>query len=426
MITDTLIDFALAAAELANGGKPALINVRSSGLAPMLAAVPVENPNKPSLRWTEAEDEFLRRNLGVLTGSQIAAALGRTAVAVHLRYSRDLRLPSPSKDPRYLTARNIARLLGVDEHKPCRWIDDGLLPGRAMPSDADRPRLIRLVDKKAFYRWVANPRNWIWFDIDLVADPSLRSFLQRRRQRWGDEWWTTPQVAAYHAVDVQDVKRYLQLGRLHGVQSPNYAGRHPQPAWARWRILRSEATRPGLVFKKGRGAGHKRDWSQAADAFILLARAVGLSTNAIGAMTGWHTGRVSYRLARLMSDNLVIPLAMQYNLRIWYEGDGRLFADWYIHRRRFPALTQAMFDFKLYLTGRLVYPRRCKGHALHYVRGVLAAWAAPFVDTPKQEAFADRLAAASHANPETLAAAYRELRSWGVDPLAALPKWGSL
>jgi len=425
MITDTLIDLALAAGEIASGANPALITARNR-CAVILAATPIETDRQPGLPWMQSEDGFLRQNLGVLTESQIAAALGRTVVAVHLRWSRDLGLPSPSKDPRFITARGIARLLGVDEHKPCRWIDTGLLPGRLMPSDANHPRVIRLVERTAFYRWAANPRNWIWFDIDLVVDPSLRNFLQRRRQRWGDEWWTTPQVAAYHDVEVGDVKRYLQMGKLHGVQAPNYAGRHPQPAWARWRILRSEATRPGLVFKKGRGAGNKLNWSQSADAFILLARAVGLSTNAIAAMTGWRSGRVSYRQMRLISDNQVIPLATQYNLRIWYEGDERLFADWYIYHHRFPALAQAMLDFKLYLAGRLVYPRRRKGHALQYVRGVLAAWAAWFVATPEQEAFAGRLAASSHAEPETLAAAYRELCSWGVDPLGALPKWGSL
>lgn len=424
MITDTLIELALASGELAGGAKPALITARHR-CAVVLAATPIETDRRPSLPWMQSEDDFLRQNLGVLPESEIAAALGRTVIAVQLRWKRDLRLPAPSKDPRFLTARQIAKILAVDEHKPGHWIDDGLLPGRAMPSDAEHIRLIRLVDRKVFYRWVANPRNWIWFDIDQVADPSLHSFLQRRRQRWGDEWWTTSQVAAYHGVEVNDVKRYIRLGKLHGVQVPNYAGRHPSPGWARWRVLRSEATRPGFVFKKGIGSGHELDWSQSADAFILLARAVGLSTNAIAAMTGWRNSRVSFRQACLISRGEVASLAQRYSLVIHFDG-GRLFSDWYLYRHRFPALHQAMLDFKLYLTGRLVYPRKRKGHALKYVRGVLASWAAWFAETPEQKAFAGRLVTAPYAKPETLAAAYLELCSWGVDPLAALPKWGSL
>src|SRR3989304_6585927 len=79
--------------------------------------------------WSEADELFLAENLGRLTDKEIGDALGRSEVAVHLRWSRELRLPAPSKDPRYMTARGVARALGVDEHVATHWIDSGILPG---------------------------------------------------------------------------------------------------------------------------------------------------------------------------------------------------------------------------------------------------------------------------------------------------------
>jgi len=39
------------------------------------------------------------------------------------------------------------------------------------------------------------------------------------RERWGDEWWTTNQVAAHYGVHISDVLRLIKRGEIRGVQA---------------------------------------------------------------------------------------------------------------------------------------------------------------------------------------------------------------
>jgi excisionase family DNA binding protein len=118
--------------------------------------------------WSQADDLFLSENLGFMEESEIAKTLGRTIVAVHLRWKRDLNLPAPSKDPRYITGHQIAEVLGVDGHTAVWWIDSGLLPGERLPGK----RLIRRVSKADLLEWVLYPDNWVYFHPDRVRDPN--------------------------------------------------------------------------------------------------------------------------------------------------------------------------------------------------------------------------------------------------------------
>ncbi len=209
--------------------------MRSALLSPSLAARP----------WTADEDDFLRGQLGWLTDVEIGIALGRSETAVHLRWDRELGLPGPSKAPDVVTAHQAARMLGVDGHATCGWVDAGLLPGRLMAGG----RKIRLIERETLRRWAANPQHWIYFDPQAVRDPGLRRLLALRQARWGNAWWTTRQVANHHGVDPEDVLRYIQTGRLRAVQ-PEYSigGRDLGNGWAYWFVLRSDATNPELVF----------------------------------------------------------------------------------------------------------------------------------------------------------------------------------
>lgn len=220
--------------------------------------------------WTPEEDAFIEKNLGWLTDAEMGKALGRSEISIHLRWTRK-GLPGPSKNPNVITAQKAAVALGIDTHKVCHWIDMGIIRGRPM---AGR-RKIRLVRREDFRRWVLDPMNWIYFDPRKIADRELRRMAMLRMQRWGDEWWTTRQVAEYHGVETSDVKRYIQLGRIRARQTTvSLGGRHADMSWASWFVLKSEATRPDLVFvKKGRGApGMSRSFSARADAWILKAR----------------------------------------------------------------------------------------------------------------------------------------------------------
>jgi len=195
--------------------------------------------------WTEEDDRLLRGLHGFLTDEQIGEILGRSKCAVTNRWKRDLHLPPPTSDPSYITTRRIAEALGVDNHIPPRWVDRGIMPGEYIPRHDDQ--LHRRVKLDIFLDWLIDPQNWIWFDIHKVINPDLKELLIQKAKEWGDEWWTTNQVAAYHHVINKDVLRYIKAGRIKAIQAHNRSCRN-KDYWAFWFILRSEATRPDLKF----------------------------------------------------------------------------------------------------------------------------------------------------------------------------------
>ena len=246
---DLLIEMAVVSAELSSGVPLTIVQSRTN--LP-LARIGEENVTKGKLpHWTEAEDRYLQENLGYIEEAEIARHLGRSLNSIHLRWSRDLHLPSPSKHPDFLTANRIARLLGEDVHKISSWIARGLLQGKILPGG----RRIRRVRKEIFLAWLTMPENWIWFDVRKCRDPRLRRQIEAAQAAWGDEWWNTNQVAEFHGVHNSDVVRYIDAGKIQAVHAANRGGRGKN-GWANWFVRKSEATRPGLVFvkKKTRGA----------------------------------------------------------------------------------------------------------------------------------------------------------------------------
>ena len=407
---ELLIDFAISSAEM-ESGLPFEIVQRRSGLP--LACLPAPTITTKSPSWLPEEEDYLRSHLGFLEETQIAEALGRSQIGVHLRWSRDLHLPAPSKHPDYLTAQQIAKRLGEDAHKVCSWIDRGLLHGEILPGG----RRIRRVRKAVLLRWLVNPDNWIWFEIEDVRDPQLRRLLELKRERWGDEWWTTRQVADYHGVDVGDVKRSIKLGRIRAVQARNRGGRHNHNYWAYWFVLRSEAIRPDLVFYKGSGSGHELAvWSESGDAFLLLARAIGLSVRNIAVLMHWNFKRVDARLRSLHRHGRIPGIIASQGLDIQYRPeDGALFADWRLHRRRFPLLARAMEEFDAYTKSECnPYPKSMRPGQTHprllVVRSVLHTWAAWHARNEIERNWANRLRHAVHAMPKRLANASAALQ----------------
>lgn len=235
---------------------------------------------KKAPQWTPAEDRFLRENLGWMTDDELATQLGRTPVAVHLRWKRDLELPGRSKAPDVYTALHAAWLLGIDGHKTTAWVDWGLIPGRIMPGG----RRIRLIDRQAFRRWVLNPMHWMYFDPKKVRDPDLKRMLAKRAARWGDEWWSTRQVADYHGVTSKDVLRFIVHGRLPAFRLPySLGGRHAERYWSNHFVRRSDALQLKFLSWKNGDNCQPSHWTPAADAWILQAfERLGLTHAQIG------------------------------------------------------------------------------------------------------------------------------------------------
>jgi len=231
----------------------------------LLSRAVVTMPRMDARQWTPEEDAYVRENLGILTEEEMAKHLNRTKVAVHLRWKRDLYLTAPSKRDDVLTGMKAAKILNVDSHKISSWVDIGMIPGSLMPGD----RKIRLISKTSFLVWACNPDNWVYFDIKKVADPHLKRLLKLRAKRWGDEWWTTRQVADYHGVDTGDVKRYIKAGWIKSFRLPvSLGGRHQDRKWSNHFIKKSEALRVKFF-----SVGNKHSqFTQRADAWLLKAR----------------------------------------------------------------------------------------------------------------------------------------------------------
>lgn len=273
----SFIDLAIGHAMITHGGRLTQKDMLASALAGVIRDTTKKHK---SLNWSKGEDELLVAFHGLLSDADIARELGRSENAVHLRWSRDRGLPSPSKASSVITTNNIAKMLGIDGHIPAHWVDKRLLTGRWMPGK----RKIRLVEQITFMVWACSPRNWIYFDPKKVQDPHLKRLLQLEAKRWGNEWWSTRRAADYHGVDAKTILSQIKVGRLPGSMhlTVSRCGRHEHRAWANWFVLRSEIRT--LVIPRGKGRpGTSKKFTKAADRWILKAREkLGMTFTAIG------------------------------------------------------------------------------------------------------------------------------------------------
>lgn len=280
MNANLLMDAVIFGAEISEGRNPAF--VATKGIVNGMSMRHV-NPttNRQFSNWHPDEDQFLKENLGWLSEEEIAEHLGRTVVSVHLRWERDLHLCAPSKNPDNITANQGAKILGVDAHKIAHWCDVGLIPARMLPS----ARYIRLINRVTFDRWVVSPSNWIYFDWRKIPDRRLYRLCKLRAKRWGDQWWSTVRAAQFHGVTAKDVLRQITiLRRLPGVQvSASLGGRHKNPSWKNWFVLKSDAVK--LTFVRGKGMGGKK-FTPRAEAWMVKAYKQGVSVDGIARSMG--------------------------------------------------------------------------------------------------------------------------------------------
>lgn len=423
---DALIEASAIQAELATGLNPRQI-AASNGrhVAVLSKSIRVHVGGPLANQWRSDEDAFLRANLGYLSDDEIGRFLGRTSVAVHLRWKRDLRLTAPSKAPDVLTANQISNGLGADEHMVTSWIDRGLLPGRRLPYKD----VTRVVNRTTFLRWLVNPDNWIYFDHAKVGLPvdiqrgakcydhafwqKARRLLALARSRWEDEWWTTNQAADYHGVTNKDILRYIAHSKLHAVQVKNFSGRHHNPTWSYWFVRRSEAKR--VTFYFGKGHNPRALFTESADAFLILARAVGLPLSSIARMMKSESKCLGAHLLYLHRRGHIHGLIRKHKLNVRYDKrTGRLFARWQDHQRRFPSLARLVCRFK---RGDRAFTRA----QLQTIVGVFQAWAYRDARTSAQKKFAKNLFALGRRNADHLRVLRQQLKGWGADPLRLRP-----
>lgn len=277
--------------------------------------------------WTDTETAYLRTHAGLLPEAEIAARLGRSINAIKVRRVR-LMLPSRHSHPAFISATQAARLLGLDEHKIVAWIDSGLLPGETYRKQNTTGNCasgvyMRRVRHVTLKRWLTRPNNWIYLinptsktfleNFTRIPDPALRSLLLRAISRWGDEWWTTRQVADHHSVDPRWINTKIHRGELPARQAHNLGGRHPDGAWAFNFVRKTDALAATFLSGKGGAMAHHAEkyiWTPRADAWIIHAHAAGMPWTEIAARMAskrgykWTATKVAYRARMLMEQRI--------------------------------------------------------------------------------------------------------------------------
>jgi hypothetical protein len=361
---EELIDLVVTEAEIESGLDPSVVSSRTKlgrrgalVFSRKASELEGEEMSHQQAVWSPAEKRFVRKNLGKLSLEEIGDTLGRSENSVKILFTRE-GWPAPSKQPDELSAHQIAGLLGKCGKSITRLIDDGILPGRRLPME----RVIRVVAMTTFKRWLVNPEHWIYFDRKKIRDLHLRRLCELRADRWGDAWVTTGEAARVAGCTHADVNRWIHMGKVRSARK-----------WgANWKLLRSEAEQLEIP-KRGKGARGcaKVAWSLEADAFLVLARAVGIS-NALTAYLmgpGWDK-RVGYRLYVLNRDGHIPSIINRHRYPIEFRPGGRmpkLFADWRRFGQRFPFLRTSV---DRYLDGE-----RLSQRDLENVRGLLYRWA---------------------------------------------------
>jgi len=304
---------------------------------------------KANAMWTEYERGFLLEHIGLMMDGEIGTALGRSRTAVKIKRTR-WGLPAHSKRPGWLTGNGAAKVLGQDVHAITKLENQGILPCVRIPGE----RGILNIRRMTLYRWAVNPENWIYFKRAKVTDSHLRTLIERKAERWGDEWWTAGQVRDYLGLGDDRRVNYLLVrkGMLWGKK------------WGNWWFRRSVVTRPEVIYPFGRGHGHEVYFSPEQDDFIVLARAVGCSNTGINQMMKWDRGAdSSHRWLSVLREQIASgewrPAGVQANGYL-------VFADWHQHRDRFPAVARAMVKFG--------NRQRLSWREIYIVRGVLAKW----------------------------------------------------
>ena len=237
--------------------------------------------------WTPEEEAFMHEHLADLGYEGVAQILGRSMNAVKVHQVRH-QIPAPSKRPGWLTGHQAARILAVDIHSIMELDRRGILPFNRVHG----LRGIMQIRRISLWVWAINPEHWIYFKMARVRSPRLRRLIELRKERWGDEWWTTGQVAEYYGLSASNsVNAAIHRGQISARQ------------WGNWYIQRSDALAHPFYPGKGNQNAFRAEWSPRADAYILRARdELGMKFTDIAPRMKWDVKRVMYRYKLLKSE----------------------------------------------------------------------------------------------------------------------------
>lgn len=364
-------------------------------------------------RWTDDELAFVQNNIGKLSLAEIGRTLGRTANAIKIKQTR-MGFSAASKRADEITALRASRLIGVDVKLIIRLIDMGEIPGRQLPM----PRKINVIRRRDLLQWMLKPSSWVYFRRERVAEPRLRAFLQRRAERWGDEWLSTGQAARLlgHNSDGKSILQRIYRGQLRAVR------------WQNWRVLRSDLLEVRTAPGKGRRGLCRIGWSRPAHAFVLLAAAVGLRGSSLARVMGVNRHMVEARMRSLIARQAIPGLLREHGLDgVDYRPERRhlspwmLWADWHDFRGRFPTIERA--------ARKMREGRRLTSAEMFVARDLLVSWArwnaAGRRDVLRIARALETMGIARPGAEQRLRSSWAELRAFGINPFTARKARGS-
>ncbi|RIK32478.1 MAG: hypothetical protein DCC56_01335 [Anaerolineae bacterium] len=300
----------------------------------------LQMPQTKAPRWSEDELIKIEKLLPFHSADKVGEMVGRSGNAVKIiRLRRGIKASSKSEG--WMTANQVRIRLGMADGRPViGWIRKGLVLGHQIGGDSTW-----MVHEISLRRWVTSPLSWAYFDPSAITDDHLARLVYLARKCWNDEWLSTRQVADMKCTNTKAVLMAIKRGQLLGVHIREKDGRHAGATWAFWAVKKSDA-------EKWEYNAPAFDLVDKLHAFMLLARAIGLSNERIGLLCGLSGETVKKRMSMVDKKHLVPKLIRNHNrLRIVSTGmpTVHVHADWRECADQFPHLCRA---FDRYMSGR--------------------------------------------------------------------------
>ncbi len=162
--------------------------------------------------WTPEDLDFLADHWGLRPDRWVAARLKRSVNACKIKATRELGI---ARKDNFWTARNVARLFGVDVHLVTRWIAAGMLAGRKSPVRCGNGQRMWRVDERGILAFIH--RHTPHYDRRRIERETLFR-LEAERVWQADPWLTADEAAAALGVQPETVRRHLRRGWLPGLK----------------------------------------------------------------------------------------------------------------------------------------------------------------------------------------------------------------
>lgn len=165
----------------------------------------------PQNGWTRADHQRL---LDLLDAGRpwdaIAAGLGRSRKAVQVRYYRHV-IPAYGRVPG-LSLGAVARLLGVPEMRPARWVREGRLTAPAAVHARGKGMGQRAVSWESLHAFMRDPATWGEWSAEDVTDGALKAWA--RELRGGEKLLTLRDACRRVGYAHSQMWKYVNRGAI--------------------------------------------------------------------------------------------------------------------------------------------------------------------------------------------------------------------